>query len=268
MSGAAVTVVVVGGGNAGLCAAIAAREAGARSVNLLEAAPAGRAGGNTAFTAGLMRVAFSNIEEILAIAPDLTGGELAQTDFGSYSSTDFLSDLGRVTDHHCYPDLAKVLVDESHPTLVWMHAHGVRFAPAYGRQAFEVQGRFKFWGGAVLEVVGGGPGLVESLTKAAIRAGVEIRYSSRALALEHDGRGICGVRVREDGGMHVVPAQAVVLASGGLEANSEWRTRYLGPGWALAKVRGTCYNVGDGIEMALRIGASVVGNWSGCHAVS
>jgi tricarballylate dehydrogenase len=62
-------------------------------------------------------------------------------------------------------------------------------------------------------------------------------------------------------------ARAVVIASGGFEANVEWRTRYLGPGWDLAKVRGTRFNTGDGIRMALEIGAMPFGNWSGCHAV-
>src|SRR3546814_19433003 len=66
--------------------------------------------------------------------------------------------------------------------------------------------------------------------------------------------------------MHELRCSAVVLASGGFEANSEWRTRYLGPGWELAKVRGTRFNTGDGIRMALEIGASPYGNWSGCHA--
>ena len=62
-------------------------------------------------------------------------------------------------------------------------------------------------------------------------------------------------------------SRAVVLASGGFEANREWRARYLGPGWDMAKVRGTRYNTGDGIRMALDIGAQPYGHWSGCHAV-
>ena len=73
--------------------------------------------------------------------------------------------------------------------------------------------------------------------------------------------------MRQDARTTTVPARAVVLASGGFEANAEWRTRYLGPGWDLAKVRGTRFNTGGGIAMALEIGASPCGNWSGCHAV-
>ena len=266
-TGKAGHVVVVGGGNAGLCAAISAREAGAGRVTVLEAAPEQLAGGNTAFTAGLMRVAFDGEADILALVPDLSPGDLARTDFGSYTTTDFMNDLARVTEYRCDPDLADVLVTQSHPTLVWMREHGVRFAPAYGRQAFEVDGRFTFWGGVAFEVVGGGPGLVESLTSEAVRLGIDMRYSTRALDLLSDDDGVAGVRARVDGEVVEIEAGAVVLAAGGFQANAEWRTRYLGPGWDLAKVRGTRFNTGDGIRMALQIGASSAGNWSGCHAV-
>ena len=75
------------------------------------------------------------------------------------------------------------------------------------------------------------------------------------------------MRIRHDGRDSEIRGKAVILASGGFQANPEWRTRYLGPGWDLAKVRGTRFNTGDGIRMALEIGASPCGNWSGCHAV-
>ena len=87
------------------------------------------------------------------------------------------------------------------------------------------------------------------------------------LALISDDDGIKGVRVRHQGKTVEVAAKCVVLAAGGFQANAEWRTRYLGPGWELAKVRGTRFNTGDGIRMALDIGAQPTGNWSGCHAV-
>ena len=64
-----------------------------------------------------------------------------------------------------------------------------------------------------------------------------------------------------------IRARAVILAAGGFQANTEWRTRYLGPTWDLAKVRGSRFNTGDGIRMALEVGARPGGNWSGCHAV-
>jgi len=79
---------------------------------------------------------------------------------------------------------------------------------------------------------------------------------------------VTGVDIKiPDGSSETIAAKSVVLASGGFEANVEMRTRYLGPNWDLARVRGTPYNTGDGIRMALDIGAQAWGNWSGCHAV-
>src|SRR6202008_1303850 len=106
-----------------------------------------------------------------------------------------------------------------------------------------------------------------SLYTIASRNGIDVSYQTRALELLNDDNGAHGVIARQQGRMDKFEAKAVVLASGGFEANAEWRTRYLGPGWDLAKVRGTRFNTGDGIRMALEIGAMPYGNWSGCHAV-
>jgi tricarballylate dehydrogenase len=259
-------VIVAGGGNAALCAALAAREQGA-SVAVLEAAPKNEAGGNSRFTAGAMRVVYNGVEDIQALVPDLTDEEIATTDFGTYTADQFFDDMARVTEHRADPDLVEILVRQSFAALYWMRAQGVRFIPIYGRQAFKVVGRFKFWGGLTVETVGGGPGLVDSLTQAAARAGIDIFYGHRAADLILDGVQVVGVRVRVNGAVKEMPAKAVVLATGGFEANPEWRTRYLGPGWDVAKVRGSRFNTGGGIAMALDAGAAPCGQWSGCHAV-
>ena len=259
-------VVVVGAGNAGLCAALAARENGG-SVLVLEAAPESERGGNSRFTAGAMRVAYRGLEDLRELMPELTEAEIAQTDFGSYTDSDFLDDMGRITDYRSDPDLVELLVKRSFDTLRWMRSKGVRFAPMYRRQAFKVGDRMRFWGGLTVEAWGGGPGLVDLLFQAAERDGIEIWYGARTLRLIADDSGVHGVAVRRNGSTISVPAGAVVLASGGFEANAEWRTRYLGPGWDLAKVRGSRFNTGGGIAMALEVGASPCGNWSGCHAV-
>src|SRR6202035_5267892 len=112
----------------------------------------------------------------------------------------------------------------------------------------------KFWGGLTVEAWGGGPGLIDALYNAAERDGIEVWYESRAIKLISDDDGVRGVVVRKNGRTVNIEADSVVLASGGFEANAEWRTRYLGPGWDLAKVRGTRFNTGDGIRMALEIG--------------
>jgi tricarballylate dehydrogenase len=260
-------VVVVGAGNAALCAALAAREEGA-SVLVLERAPFAERGGNTTFTAGAMRVAYRGVEDILKLVPDLSPDQIEITDFGSYPEEQFLEDMAVVTDYRTDPDLAEILVKRSFDTLCWMREKGVRFMPIYGRQAFRVNGRFTFWGGLTIEASGGGPGLIDALTRAADKAGIDIEYGARATALlTGDTGAVTGVGVRQQGVDHEIGARAVVLASGGFEANSEWRTRYLGQGWDLAKVRGTRFNMGDGIRMALDIGAMPWGHWSGAHAV-
>jgi tricarballylate dehydrogenase len=259
-------VIVVGAGNAAFCAALAAREQGA-SVLMLEAAPEDESGGNSRFTAGAIRVVYNGVDDIKTLIPDLTQAEIDSTDFGTYTQDQFFDDMAQVTQHRADPDLVELMVTRSFDTLCWMRDKGVRFIPIYGRQAFKIDGKFKFWGGLTVESVGGGPGLVNMLTEAAKKQGIEILYRTRALNLLSDGAGVQGVRVRQDGKIRDLRGKSVVLASGGFEANPEWRTRYLGPGWDLAKVRGTRFNTGDGIRMALDIGASPRGNWSGCHAV-
>lgn len=260
-------VIVVGAGNAAFCAALAARERVQR-VLVLERAPEEESGGNSRFTAGLMRVVYNGVEDLRRVMPDLSEDEIRRSDFGTYSEEQFLDDMARVTEYRCDPDLTEVLVKRSLDTVAWMRSKGVRFTAAWGRQAFNVGGRFKFWGGLTVEAVGGGPGLVEALTQAAKKNGIEIWYQARAVSLVADDDGIQGVVVKHKGRTGTVKAKAVVLAAGGFQANPEWRTRYLGPGWELAKVRGTRFNTGDVIRMALDIGAAPTGNWSGCHAVA
>jgi tricarballylate dehydrogenase len=260
-------VVVVGGGNAALCAAISAAEQGAR-VTLLERAPFELRGGNSRFTAGAMRVVYSGADDLIELMPDLTAQERARTEFGAYSREQFFDDLGRVTGYRCDPVLAETLIDGSRAALGWLAGHGVRFMPLYGRQSYETDGRMRFWGGLTVEAWGGGPGLVDALTAIATRHGVEIRYASRAVALDCGSRGVSGVRVLHRGETIMLDADAVVLACGGFESSATWRARYLGPGWDLARVRGTRFNTGDGLAMAMAAGAASRGHWSGCHAVA
>ncbi len=260
-------VVVVGAGNAAACAALAARESGAE-VLMLEAAPQAESGGNTAYTAGAMRVVFNGVDDLVQLMPDLSESERTDVDFGSYSRDQYFDDMARVTNYRADPDLVGLLVDNSFDTLRWMAGKGVRFQPSYGRQAFKVDGRFKFWGGLAVEAWGGGPGLVELEHKACQREGIRIVYEAPATSLLTDADGnVCGVKARHGGRTYDIPAKAVVLAAGGFESNSEWRARYLGPNWDLAKVRGTKFNTGAGIRMALDVGAMPHGHWSGCHAV-
>jgi len=261
-------VIVVGGGNAALCAAISAAEQGAQ-VLLLERSPIEERGGNSTYTDGKFRAVYNGVEDIRALVPDLTDEEVANSDFGAYTEEDFFDDMVRITQYRTDPDLCEILVRNSRDILFWLKQNGVRLMPNYGRQAYKIDGKFKFWGGTTLVVASGGPGLVDALYKTAEAKGVDIRYEAwvRDLIYE-EGVGVLGVAVTIDGESHHVSARSVVLACGSFEANAEWRAKYLGPGWDLAKVRGTKYNTGDGLAMALRIGAQPFGHWSGCHATA
>ena len=159
-------VIVVGGGNAALCAALSAREQGA-SVLVLERAPEAQRGGNSAYTGGGFRMVHDGVETVKSVVPDLSSGEIENTDFGKYTEEEYLDDLGRVTQWYCDPDLAETVVRQSTQTVQWLHGRGVRFVPRFGRYAFKHEGKFKFFGGTVVEAAGGGRGLVQAEYKAA-----------------------------------------------------------------------------------------------------
>ncbi|MGE5098227.1 MAG: FAD-dependent tricarballylate dehydrogenase TcuA [Betaproteobacteria bacterium] len=257
-------VVVVGKGNAALCAGLAAREQGAR-VALLEAASEEESGGNSRFAGGVMRFAYETVDDLRRVT-ELTGEEIANTDFGTNTREEYLDTLYELTSYRTDAELADILVSRSLEAMVWLRSKGVRFVPNYGRQSSVVNGRRRFFGRMPIEVSGGGKGLVQYLDQAAKAAGIDVHYETRALGLRYDGARVSGVRVQQRGKPLEIEAGSVVLACGGFEANPEWRARYLGPGWELAKVRGTRFNVGDGLRMALDIGAAPCGNWSGAHA--
>ncbi len=259
-------VVVVGAGNAAMCAALSARESGANVIVLEWADPENR-GGNSAYTAGNIRTVYNGKEDIVALCPDLSEEEISISDFGTYTEDKFYDDMGRLTEYRTDPDMCEALVTKSLDTMHWMRTKGVRFLPIYGKQAYKIDGRFVFWGGLTVSAWGGGPGLVDALHEQAEKEGIEVRYHARGFELIADDDGVHGIKVKQNGKTYTIACKSVVLACGGFESNAEWRTRYLGPGWDLAKVRGTRYNMGDGIKMAMDIGARPHGNWSGCHAV-
>jgi len=262
-----VDVLVVGAGNAALCAAISAAENGARVV-MLEVAPFDSRGGNSHFTGGAFRFAFNGVEDILKIYPDIPEEELENIDFGTYTEDQYFDDMFNLTQYRTDPDLVEILVRNSFETAQWVHKQGVKMMPGLGRQAYKVDGKFRFWGGLALHISGGGPEMLAALYAKADSHGVKILYETPALSLLHGDDGVTGVRARHKGVTHEIKAGAVVLACGSYESNAEMRARYLGPGWDLAKVRGTRYNNGQGLQMALDIGAMPYGHFSGAHAVA
>jgi tricarballylate dehydrogenase len=259
-----VDVVVVGGGNAGFSAAHAAAERG-RRVLLLEKGEPGQAGGNSYFTAGAVRIAHDGLPELADL---LDADERhAVTVLPPYPQEAFAADMATVTEGRCDPALTEVLVAESQDAIRWLHGKGLRYRLMYERQAYpDAQGRQVFWGGLAVGSTGGGKGLVEQHTEAARRAGVEIRYGTRALDLLPAGT---GVTWRDTAGRTgTIRAESVVLAAGGFEADAELRRRHLGEGWERAKVRGTPLNTGDMLTAALAAGAAPYGDWGSCHSVA
>lgn len=257
-------VVVVGKGNAALCAALAAHDKGAR-VAVLEAASEDESGGNSRFAGGVMRFAYSSVEDLKKVT-ELTEEEIATSDYFTNTTDEFFDDLFRLTNYRTDPQLSEILVTRSLETMEWLRSKGVKFVPNYGRQSSLVNGRRKFFGRLPIEVSGGGAGLVQFLDRAANNAGIDVYYGTRAKSLLMDGERVAGVHANQGGESVAFHGKAVVLACGGFEANPEMRTRYLGTGWELAKVRGSRFNQGDGLKMALNAGAAPYGNWSGCHA--
>ena len=259
-------VVVIGKGNAALCAALAARDKGA-SVCMLEAANVDESGGNSRFAGGVMRFVYNNVDDLRRLT-DLTDEEAADADWESNTIEQFYDDLYQVTSYRTDPALSEALITQSLETMVWLRSQGGRFEPNYRHQSAIINGRRKFFGRFPLHLNGGGDGLVHTLTETATRKGIDIFYETRATSLIYDGERVLGVNAKQHGKVVQYGGRAVILACGGFEANPEWRTRYLGPGWELAKVRGSRFNVGDGLRMALDIGACPYGNWSGRHATS
>jgi hypothetical protein len=300
-------VIVVGGGNAGFCAAISAAQSGAGKVILIDKCPEEWAGGNSYFTAGAFRTVHHGLEDILPIANNVDSATAKIIDLAPYTRDDFLGDLSRVTHGRFDPDLGKELIDESNESIKWLARIGVRFQLSFNRQAYKIDGRFKFWGGMCLKTEDGGKGLILDHQRAAKRLGVTVLYSTAARNILLDpksGAFRSLLATDEDGNSLLINAKAIILAgkcyhsrtgclflrnvcvsltvkkkwcgflltkysAGGFEANPRMRSQYLGPGWDLAYVRGTPYNTGECLEMAIRdISAKQIGQWSGCHSVA
>ncbi|KAI9926425.1 hypothetical protein ASPWEDRAFT_695775 [Aspergillus wentii DTO 134E9] len=264
-------ILVIGGGNAGFCAAISAAESGARRVIIIDKCPEEWAGGNSYFTAGAFRTVHHGLKDLLPIVNNVDEKTAQKIDINPYTTEDFTRDLDRVTSGRTHPALSRVLVQESNGAIKWLARNGVRFQLSFNRQAYEVDGRFKFWGGLSLKTEDGGKGLIKDHRQAAQRLGVKTFFSTAAKRLITDPTTgeVTSVVVSHHGRDSEIKAGAVILAAGGFEANPRMRAQFLGPHWDVALVRGTPYNQGDGFEMAIRdVSAKQAGNWSGCHCVA
>ncbi|KAG8165553.1 hypothetical protein KVR01_004105 [Diaporthe batatas] len=271
-------VLVVGGGNAGFSAAISAAEELSKGssqpprVLIVDKCPESWAGGNSYFTAGAMRCVHGGLSDVLPLVNNVDTETVKKIDLDPYTAEDFLNDMHRVTDGKYDRELGRRLVDDSNETVKWLAAHGIRFQLSLNRQAYKIGDRYKFWGGLCLKTQDGGKGLMEDHRRAAEKVGVGIMYENSARKVWVDSNPIKfdSLEVVGKGGLKSkMRAKAIVLAAGGFEANPRMRAQYLGPGWDLGHVRGTPFNTGEVLEMAIRdLGARQGGHWSGCHSVA
>ena len=264
-------VIVVGAGNAAFAAAVSARESGAKRVLVLEKAPRGQRGGNTHFSGAIFRFAFDDVADIRYLVPgaaDKYPGFDGENGVQPYPKSAFREDLMKVTQGRSDPQLADVLIANSRDTVIWVHdVGGVEMELATSVMGIRVGDQIKWPKGAIVRAVHEGVGLSSTWFRTAEKMGIEIRYETGARALVQDARGrVTGVVVNGPEGVQTLKSRAVVLACGGFETNPAWRRHYLGDPWDHAKVRGSSFNHGDGLKMALDIGAMPWGHWGGCHA--
>jgi tricarballylate dehydrogenase len=236
-------VLVVGGGNAALCAAISARRDGA-SVLVLEAAPKFYRGGNTRHTRN-MRCAHDSATEILT---------------GPYSEEEFFDDLLRVTGGKTDEELARFMIRESKDILTWIVEQGVCWQPSLGGTLSLGRTNSFF--------LGGGRAMLNALYHTAERLGVEIVYEAEVTDLTIENGTFLSAHVAHDGSTVDVRAKALVAAAGGFEANIEWLKQYWGEAAENFLIRGTPYNRGTILRLLLDRGVKPVGDPTQCHAVA
>jgi tricarballylate dehydrogenase len=237
-------VLVIGGGNAALCAAISARRAGA-SVLVLEGAPKFYRGGNTRHTRN-MRCAHDAATDILT---------------GPYTEQEFWEDLQRVTGGETDEELARFMISESKDILNWIVEQGVRWQPSLGGTLSLGRTNSFF--------LGGGRAMLNALYLTAERLGVEVLYDAEVLDLAiEDGMFLSASLKQPINGSVDVRASALVAAAGGFEANIEWLKQYWGEAADNFLIRGTPYNRGSILKMLLAKGVREVGDPRQCHAVA
>jgi tricarballylate dehydrogenase len=236
-------VLVIGGGNAGLCAAISARDAGAQ-VLVVDSSPRALRGGNSRHTRNLRCMHD-------APTPVLTD---------AYTEDEYVADLLRVTHGRTNEQLARMAVRESAALPAWLMSLGVRFQPSL-RGTLQLGRTNAFF-------LGGGKALLNSEYAAAERRGVQVFYDAEVFDLDLNDGQFSSARASIGGRETTIRAKAVVLASGGFESNLEWLREAWGPAADNFIIRGTQYNRGTILKLMLNRGAQQIGDAKQCHAVA
>jgi len=236
-------IAVIGGGNAALCAAMTAAEAGAK-VLILEAAPKPYRGGNSRHTRNFRC---------------MHNGPLGPLQ-DSYTEDEYMADLLKVTDGKTDQGLARLAIRTSEECLPWMEERGVRFQPSLSGTLSLAKTNAFF--------LGGGKGLVNAYYRTAAKLGVHVRYEAAVTHLEMDDDKVVAVEFTHAGAAHRIVPKAVIVASGGFQADTDWLARAWGPAAKNFLIRGTPYNRGVVLADLLDQGVEQVGDPTQCHAVA
>ncbi|SFB12876.1 tricarballylate dehydrogenase [Poseidonocella pacifica] len=236
-------VLVIGGGNAALCAAITAAEAGA-SVLILEAAPKAYRGGNSRHTRNFRCMHHGPLGPLIE----------------DYTEEEYLADLMKVTGGRTDDRLARLAIRTSEECLPWMEAHGVRFQPSLSGTLSLARTNAFF--------LGGGKSLVNAYYRTAQRLGVRVLYEANVTHLTLEDRQVTRVAYSHDGQDKAVAPRSVVVAAGGFQADTDWLARAWGPAAKNFLIRGTPYNRGVVLADLLEQGVDQVGDPTQCHAVA
>jgi tricarballylate dehydrogenase len=255
-------IIVIGGGSAAHEAAVAAREAGAERIIMLEKAPESEFGGNARYSHTGFRFVYDGGREIRHFI-EIDDATFSNFVMPPYTRENFMADLNRVTEGRIDQELATFLVDQSNEAVRWMHKTGIKFEH---EKPVPVNGKRYFEPGAVIHTVGGGLGQLLQWREIADRLGIEIRYESKVAGLHGNEHRIEGVHVLTPDEEYDLYARAVICCSGGFQASSEMRARYLGPFADLMRVRGSKHDTGEVLNMLIALGASTAGHWQGAHA--
>ena len=236
-------IVVIGGGNAALCAAITAAEAGAR-ILILEAAPKAYRGGNSRHTRNFRCMHNGPLGPLI----------------DSYSEEEYLSDLLKVTGGKTDEALARLAISTSEECLPWMESHGVRFQPSLSGTLSLARTNAFF--------LGGGKGLVNAYYRTAGKLGVRVEYNAQVTHLEMEDDQVVWLDYTQDDQLHRISPKSIVVASGGFQADTDWLARAWGPAAKNFLIRGTPYNRGVVLADLLDQNVEQVGDPTQCHAVA
>jgi tricarballylate dehydrogenase len=260
-------VIVVGGGNAALVAALAAYEQGAK-VAVLEAANKMERGGNSRFAGAIFRIPHNGLEDIRPLLGAEALSKTKRITMRPYTREDYTADIMKTSKGRADPALVKSLLDNSYETVKWMKGKGVHWQLTLDKFFAEDKidkNMLDIPPGVGMMAMHEGVGLMEDLWRAVENTSIRVLYNTPGCDLIVDGNTVLGVKARQADNYANFYGQ-VILGCGGFEANPRLRRQFLGAGWDLVVVRGTRFNQGTMLEKAIAAGAQPCGHWGGAHA--